>query len=137
LPPFDRANVDGFAVRSADTLGASDSLPRTLQLNGEIIVCGHPPKLEVLPESATTIGTGGVIPRGADAVVMIEHTELREWREGPTLDVRRPARPGQFISYAGSDIARDEVVLRRKALISSREICPAFPSPQYLPFMPS
>ncbi len=122
VPPFDRANVDGFALRSNDTLGASDGTPRRLTLNGEIIVCGHAPNVEVLAGSATTIATGGVIPRGADAVVMIEHTHLHECREGPAIDVRRAARPGQFISYAGSDIARGEVVQRRKRVLSSREI---------------
>jgi len=122
VPPFDRANVDGFALRSADTLGASDTAPRELKLNHEVILCGHAPKLEVQSGSATSITTGGVIPRGADAVVMIEHTELREARQTPAIDVRRPARPGQFISYAGSDIARGEMVLRRKTVLSSREI---------------
>jgi putative molybdopterin biosynthesis protein len=122
VPPFDRANVDGFAVRSSDTLGASDTAPRRFRLNGEVIVCGHPPALEVEPASATTIATGGVIPRGADAVVMIEHTELVEDENAPSIDVRRTVAPGQFVSYAGSDIARGEVVLRRGTRISSREI---------------
>ena len=118
VPPFDRANVDGFAVRAADTAGASDTAPRRLRLNGEVIVCGHAPALEVAPGTATTIATGGVVPRGADAVVMIEHTELVEDDGAPAIDVRRAAAPGQFVSYAGSDIARGEVVLRRGTRIS-------------------
>ena len=122
VPPFDRANVDGFALRSADTVGASDGAPRRLRLNGEVIVCGHPPALEVTAGSATTIATGGVIPRGADAVVMIEHTDLTDAGAAPAIDVRRAVTPGQFISYAGSDIARGETVLRRNTLLSSREI---------------
>jgi putative molybdopterin biosynthesis protein len=122
VPPFDRANVDGFALRSADTTGASDSAPRRFRLNGEVIVCGHAPVLEVAEGSATTIATGGVIPRGADAVVMVEHTELVDDAQAPAIDVRRAVAPGQFVSYAGSDIARGEVVLRRKTRISSREI---------------
>jgi putative molybdopterin biosynthesis protein len=122
VPPFDRANVDGFALRSADTTGASDTAPRRFRLNGEVIVCGHAPALEVEPGSATTIATGGVVPRGADAVIMIEHTELVEEEGAPAIDVRRGASPGQFVSYAGSDIARGEVVLRRGTRISSREI---------------
>jgi putative molybdopterin biosynthesis protein len=122
VPPFDRANVDGFALRSADTVGASDTAARRLSLNGEVIVCGHPPALEVAPETATTIATGGVVPRGADAVIMIEHTELCDEGGAPAIDVRRAVAPGQFISYAGSDIARGEVVLRRKTPISSREV---------------
>ncbi|HEY7246791.1 MAG TPA: molybdopterin biosynthesis protein [Xanthobacteraceae bacterium] len=122
VPPFDRANVDGFALRSADTIGANDVMPRRLRLNAEIIVCGHAPTLQVGPDSATTIATGGVIPRGADAAVMVEHTELIDHDGAPAIEMRRPAAPGQFISYAGSDIARGEVALRRKTLISSREI---------------
>jgi putative molybdopterin biosynthesis protein len=122
VPPFDRANVDGFAVRASDTAGATDMAPRRLRLNGEVIVCGHAPALEVAPGSATTIATGGVIPRGADAVVMIEHTDLNERAAAPAIDVRRAVAPGQFVSYAGSDIARGEVVLRGGARIGSREI---------------
>jgi len=121
VPPFDRANVDGFAVRAADTAGATDTAPRQLRLNREVVVCGHAPAAEVAPGSATTIATGGMIPRGADAVAMIEHTDLVEGGE-PAIEVRRAAAPGQFISYAGSDIARGEVVLRRGTRIGSREI---------------
>src|SRR5206468_4066615 len=68
------------------------------------------------------IATGGVMPRGADAVVMIEHTEPVEDDVVPAIDVRRAAVPGQFVSYAGSDIARGELVLRRGSRLSSREI---------------
>ena len=75
-PPFDRSNVDGFALRTADTVGASDATPKVFSLNAEVIACGHAPELTVAPGTATAIATGGVIPRGADAVVMIEHTEL-------------------------------------------------------------
>jgi putative molybdopterin biosynthesis protein len=121
VPPFDRANVDGFALRAADVAGATDTAPRHLTLNAEVIVCGHAPVREVVPGSATTIATGGVMPRGADAVVMIEQTDLLEAGE-PAIEVRRAAAPGQFVSYAGSDIARGEVVLRRGARIGSREI---------------
>ena len=71
-PPFDRSNVDGFAVRAADTNGASDGAPRRFVLNAEVIACGVQPAIEVKPSTATAIATGGVIPRGADAVVMIE-----------------------------------------------------------------
>jgi putative molybdopterin biosynthesis protein len=120
VPPFDRANVDGFALRAADTAGATEATPRRLVLNAEVLACGHVPKLTVAPGTATTIATGGVVPRGADAVVMIENTELID--AVPAIDLRRAAAPGQFISYAGSDIARGETLLRRGATISSREI---------------
>ena len=120
-PPFDRSNVDGFAVRALHTLGASDSRPKVLMLNAEVIACGHAPMLDVGGATATAVATGGIIPRGADAVVMIEHTELIE-HGAPAIELRRAASPGQFISYAGSDIARGETLLRRGAQIGSREI---------------
>ncbi|MGB6351066.1 MAG: molybdopterin biosynthesis protein [Pseudolabrys sp.] len=120
-PPFDRSIVDGFAVRAADTVGASDGNPRTLTLNPEVIACGHMPTAPVVTGTCTAIATGGVIPRGADAVAMIEQTELVE--EGaPRIELRRAAAPGQFVSYAGSDIARGETLLRRGTRIGAREI---------------
>jgi putative molybdopterin biosynthesis protein len=122
VPPFDRANVDGFAVRAGDTTGATDAAPRRLMLNAEVLVCGRQPTLAVAPGTATAIATGGVVPRGADAVVMIEQTELIETAEGPAIDVRRAVAPGQFVSYAGSDISRGETLLRRGVLIGSREV---------------
>ena len=122
VPPFDRSNVDGFAVRAADTAGAADTAPRRLRLNGEVVTCGHAPVLDVGAGTATTIATGGVVPRGADAVVMVEHTDVIETDAEPAIHVRRAAAPGQFISYAGSDIAHGEVLLRRGARIGSREI---------------
>ena len=122
VPAFDRSGVDGFAVRAADTIGAGDRAPRRLLLNAEVIACGHPPALEVRAGTASTIATGGAVPRGADAVVMIEHTELIETPEGPAIEVRRAAGPGQFVAFAGSDMARGETVQRRGQLIGSREI---------------
>ena len=105
-------------------VGAGDATPKIFRLNAEVIACGDAPALEVAPGTATTIATGGVIPRGADAVVMIEHTELIEGSANnePCIELRRAAAPGQFISYAGSDIARGETLLRRGARIGSREI---------------
>jgi putative molybdopterin biosynthesis protein len=122
VPPFDRSGVDGFAIRAADSIGAADSTPRRLILNREVIACGHAPQIEVLPGTATALATGGVIPRGADAVVMIEHTELLDYAQSPEIEVRKVAAPGQFIAYAGSDIARGETLLRKGAVLGSREI---------------
>ncbi len=122
VPPFDRSGVDGFAVRAADTAGASDRVPRRLRLNAEVVACGHPPVLQVEAATATTIATGGALPRGADAVVMVEQTELVETAQGPAIDIRRAVAPGGFVAYAGSDIARGETLLRRGLEIGSREI---------------
>ncbi len=122
VPPFDRSSVDGFALRASDTLGASDATPLRLRLNREVIACGHEPLIDVTPVSATAIATGGVVPRGADAVIMIEQTELLDDPESPSVEIHRSVAPGQFISYAGSDIARGETLLRKGTLLGSREI---------------
>jgi putative molybdopterin biosynthesis protein len=121
-PPFDRSKVDGFAVRATDTMGASDRAPKRLTLNAEVLACGIEPAVEVAPGTATAIATGGVIPRGANAVMMIEHTELIEDGALPAIDLRRAVAAGQFVSYAGSDIARGETLLRKGTRIGSREI---------------
>lgn len=121
-PPFDRASVDGFALRAADTAGASEAAPRRLRLNAELLACGVAPAIAIAPGTATAIATGGVIPRGADAVLMVEHSALEETPEGPVIAVQRAVAPGQFIGFAGSDIARGETLLRRGAIITAREI---------------
>jgi putative molybdopterin biosynthesis protein len=119
VPPFDRSNVDGFAVRSADLASAGGAAPVRVTLNDDVIACGTVPTGPVLPGTATSLATGGPLPRGADAVVMIEHTEPVC---GNAIEIRRAASPGQFVSYAGSDIARGETLLRAGTMIGSREI---------------
>jgi putative molybdopterin biosynthesis protein len=117
VPPFDRANVDGFAVLAQDTFGASEEAPRKLVINDEEVATGRVPRLAVEPGCATSIATGAVVPRGADAVVMIEHVFV----DGDTLRVVRPVAPGAGITFAGTDIARGERILRRGAALTSRE----------------
>jgi molybdopterin molybdotransferase/putative molybdopterin biosynthesis protein len=119
VPPFDRSNVDGFAVRSADLASASEATPVRVKLNGEVIACGTRPARPVLSGTATQIATGGPLPRGADAVIMVEHTQPLGRQ---AIEIRRAASPGQFVSYAGSDIARGEALLRAGTVIGSREI---------------
>src|SRR5215467_3011421 len=86
VPPFDRSNVDGFAVRSADLAAAGEGSAVRLILNDEVIACGIAPARPVLSGTATQIATGGPVPRGADAIVMLEHTQPSGER---TIDVRR------------------------------------------------
>ncbi|QJP16850.1 molybdopterin biosynthesis protein [Starkeya sp. ORNL1] len=119
VPPFDRSNVDGFAVRSADLASAGESAPARISLNDEVIACGKAPVQPVLTGTATSIATGGPVPRGADAIVMVEHTQPLG---ADAIEIRRAASPGQFVSYAGSDIARGETLLRGGTMIGSREI---------------
>ena len=119
VPPFDRSNVDGFAVRAADLVSASQANPVRLALNGESIACGTLPKVPVLAGWATPIATGGPLPRGADAIIMVEHTHPVG---ANSIEVRRAVSPGQFVSSAGSDMAQGEVLLRAGTVIGSREI---------------
>ncbi len=119
VPGFDRASVDGFAVCAADLAGASPDQPRTLAINAEILTPGVRPAIALARGTATPIATGGMVPRGADAVVMVEQTELGE---GLQISVSRPLAPGAFVASAGSDIAGGETVLRAGAILSAREI---------------
>ncbi len=117
VPGFDRSNVDGFAVRARDTFGASEEGPASLRLTGEELAPGMEPTIEVGEGEATRIATGAMIPRGADAVVMVEHTEA----DDESVRVYRAATPGGTVSFAGSDIARGETVLRAGSRLTARE----------------
>jgi molybdopterin molybdotransferase len=101
LPGFARATVDGFAVRAADTYGASEGLPSYLELAGEAPM-GRPPEVEVRPGTAIAIATGAPLPPGADAVLMVEHSQapLPE-----LIEVLRPVAPGDGMVRADEDAA--------------------------------
>jgi putative molybdopterin biosynthesis protein len=117
VPSFDRANVDGFALRAEDTFAATEQTPRTLRLNAEVLSTGREPRQSIRAGTATAIATGAVVPRGADAVVMVEYTDAA----GDVLTVRRPVAPGANITFAGTDIGRGETVLRHGELLTARE----------------
>jgi putative molybdopterin biosynthesis protein len=76
----------------------------------------------VLEGSATLIATGGMVPRGADAIVMVEHTETLPKSGKTAIEIHRAATPGQFVAFAGSDLARGETVVRSGQILTSREI---------------
>ena len=99
LPGFARATVDGFAVRAADTYGASEGLPSYLDVTGAVRM-GHAAEVAVAPGIAVAMPTGGVLPEGADAVVMVEHTQ--ETMPG-TIEVVRPVAPGEGLVRADED----------------------------------
>jgi putative molybdopterin biosynthesis protein len=117
VPGFDRSNMDGFAVRAQDTFGAAEERPVELRLEGRPIATGMAPEGEVAPGTAVAIATGGMLPRGADAVVPVEHTDA----EGGALQVRRAVAPGASVSFAGTDIGAGETVLFAGARLTSRE----------------
>ncbi|TKK87822.1 molybdopterin molybdotransferase MoeA [Herbidospora galbida] len=106
LPGFARSTVDGFAVRAADTYGASDGLPSYLDLIGAVRM-GAAPTVAVRPGGCVAMPTGGVIPDGADAVVMVEYTA--ETMPG-TIEVTRPVAPGGGIVRADEDVTAGGVL---------------------------
>ena len=122
VPGFDRASVDGFAVNSADLAGCSAQSPIRLALNAEVLTPGVCPQITLARGTATPIATGGMLPRGADAVVMVEHTEFAETASGMAVLVSRPAVAGGFVAGCGSDIGRGEIVLRGGARLAAAEI---------------
>jgi len=119
VPAFDRSNMDGFAVRAEDTFGAEELEPVALAVADLSLAAGQKPPddFTVPPGAAVPIATGGVIPRGADAVVMVEHTEPG----GRGIQVLHAATPGGNVTFAGSDIGRGDVVVRRGTKLTARE----------------
>ena len=117
VPSFDRSNVDGFAVVAEDTFGASEEVPRSVLLVGEEIHTGIVPNTVLHPGKAVLIATGGMVPRGADAVVMVEYAETR----GRELRIARAVTAGSGVSFAGTDITAGETVLRQGQLLTSRD----------------
>ena len=101
LPGFARSTVDGYAVRAVDTYGVSDGLPGYLQLTGAVLM-GAQPSVTVGPGTAVSMPTGGVLPPGADAVVMVEYTQ--QVMPG-TVEVVRPVAPGEGVVRADEDAA--------------------------------
>jgi len=99
LPGFARSTVDGYAVRAADTYGASEGLPGYLEFVGEVAM-GAPSAVDVVPGGAVAIPTGAVLPAGADAVVMVEHTQQAM---AGTVEILRPVAPGEGIVRADED----------------------------------
>jgi putative molybdopterin biosynthesis protein len=117
VPSFDRSNLDGFAVIAADTFGASEETPRIVHLADEVIHTGIVPATIVRRGAAVAIATGGMLPRGADAIVMVEHADV----VGRELRVARAVTGGTGVSFAGTDITAGETVVRRGQILTSRD----------------
>jgi molybdenum cofactor synthesis domain-containing protein len=117
VPGFDRASVDGYAVRAADTFGADEADPARLELVGEVHA-GEAPDVEVPEDGCAEISTGAVLPAGADAVVMVERTDS----EGEDVLVRSSVAPGDRVMFAGADVAAGERALGPGTELGPREI---------------
>lgn len=109
LPNFNRSIVDGFAIQASDSHGASDSIPSVLKIVGEVLM-GKPVEAQLSPGEAIYVPTGGMIPEGADGVIMIENTEKLD-RE--TLLLNKPISSGENIILKGDDIRKDSLVLEK------------------------
>lgn len=118
LPGFARSTVDGYAVRAADTYGASEGLPGYLTVTGAVRM-GAAPDVTVTPGNAVSMPTGGAIPDGADAVVMIEYTA--EAMEG-TIEVVRPVAPGEGVVRADEDAAEGEELIRGGRMLRPQDL---------------
>jgi molybdopterin molybdotransferase len=118
IPHFSRSVVDGYAVRAADTAGASQGLPAYVEMVG-VVEMGQATDLSLGPGECAAIPTGGMLPEGADAAVMIEHTELLG---ETTVEVSRPVSPGQNVITRGEDIPAGETCLSPGARLRAGEL---------------
>ena len=117
VPLVDRAAMDGYAVRAPDTYGAGKFRPAELR-RVETLYADTVPRKTVAKGACTEVATGSTLPRGADAVVMVEDTE----REGDVVKVYSPVHPGENVSRQGEDIRKGEVVVRAGEFLTPAKI---------------
>jgi molybdopterin molybdotransferase len=118
LPEFPRSTVDGFALKAKDTYGTSEKNPAILRLIGEILM-GQVSEIEVKDGEAVKVATGGMVPKGADGVEMLEYTG---WVDNHTLHAFKPISPLENVIQVGEDVKAGEVVLHRGHLIRPQDI---------------
>jgi len=118
LPPFSRSTVDGFAARSADTFGANEATPALFMISGEVAM-GKGSMIELQPGQAVVIPTGGMLPAGADTVVMLEYTEQHD---ASTLMVLKMAAPGENIVTKGDDIKTGAIIVKQGQKLAPQHI---------------
>ena len=118
LPDFRRSTVDGYAVRARDTHGASEGLPAYLELVGEILM-GQKPGFSLSSAQCGLIHTGGMLPNGADAVVMLEDAQALENGE---IEIYRPAAAGDNLIDIGEDVREGDVIIPRGTRLRPAEI---------------
>ena len=121
VPGFDRASMDGYAVRARDTFGADEADPVTLDLVGAVHA-GVEPDVTVEPGTCAEVSTGAVMPDGADAVVMVERTDTVEDAGATRIAFRTAVAPGDHVMVAGADIAAGARALGPGTRLTPREI---------------
>lgn len=118
LPDFRRSTVDGYAVLARDTNGASDGLPAYLDLVGEILM-GKQPEFSITSSQCGLIHTGGMLPEGANAVVMLEDSQALETGK---VEIYRPVAPGDNLIEVGEDVKKGEIVILAGTRLRPAEI---------------
>ena len=118
LPGFNRSTMDGYAIRAEDSFGATDSLPSYLKIVGEIKM-GVKPELKINPGKAVKISTGGMLPEGANAVMMLEYTEQID---DTTIEVRRSISPWENVVREDEDLKTGEIILRKGHRLRPQDI---------------
>ena len=118
LPAFQRSTVDGYALRAAESFGASPGLPALLRMAGELRM-GEAAQQPLAPGSALLIHTGGMLPPDADAVIMLERTQQLGSEE---IELLAPVAPGENLLQPGEDIARDSLLLAAGQTLRPQEI---------------
>ena len=118
LPAYPRSAMDGFAVRARDTFGASEGQPAYFEVTGEVPM-GTSPKATIATGEAARAFTGGMLAQGADAVVMVENTQVVD--DG-TIEVVRPVAPGENVIQVGEDIRVGDLVLERGHILRPQDV---------------
>jgi molybdopterin molybdotransferase len=118
LPTFRRSTMDGFAVRAADTFGASEGLPAYLEVVDEVLM-GHAPRSPLATGECARIATGGMLPRDADAVIMVEQTQ----EVGPTtIEALRAVAPGENVVQIGEDVRTGDLIVPRGHVLRPQDL---------------
>jgi len=107
IPQFDRSAMDGYAVRAQDTFGATEALPALFDIVGEVSM-GQPPDFEIAPGQAARVWTGGMIPQGSDAVVMVEYARLVDEK---TVELAKATAPYEHVIRRGEDVKEGQELL--------------------------
>ena len=118
LPGFNRSTMDGYAIWAEDSFGATDSLPSYLKIVGEIKM-GAKPEFKINPGESAKISTGGMLPEGANAVMMVEYTEQID---DTTIEARRSISPWENVVREDEDLKTGEIILRKGSRLRSQDI---------------
>jgi molybdopterin molybdotransferase len=121
MPPFTNSSMDGYAVRSGDTIGASLEHPILLQVIADI-PAGRIPKDPIKPGQTARIMTGAMVPEGADSIIPVENTNAESARISDTVAIYRSSHPGEFFRPKGQDIQKGQMVLKKNIRLTPQDV---------------